>query len=129
MRKLLLISFSAFYLLIFADGMELLKIDKLIEHYRFHQLVSPHTSFLKFIAQHYAGDDGIKGDAVADSQLPFCNTSQLYFFPLFWQLIISLVIVIASFYPPPYVTGYRTPYSLRGHLRLVFHPPNPRLSL
>ena len=129
MRKLLLISFSAFYLLIIADGIELLKIDKLIEHYRFHQLVSPNTGFLQFIAQHYAGDDGIKSDAVADSQLPFCDTHQLYFFPLFWQLIVPLVFIYLSFYPPIYLTGYRAPYYLRGHLRLVFHPPNVRPSL
>lgn len=124
MRKFLLISFSAFYLLIIADGIELLKIDRLIEHYRFHQLVSPHTGFLQFIAQHYAGDDGIKGDAVADSQLPFCSSHHLYFMPFFLVVITTAIISYFSFYPPTHIYGYRSPYFLRGHQQMVFHPPD-----
>ncbi len=125
MRTLILISFSAFYLLVVADGMELLKIDKMIEHYRYHRITSPHTSFLQFIAQHYAGDDGVKGDAVADSQLPFCSSHQLYFMPFFLVVITTAAIGYFSFYPPANIlNGYRAPYFLGGHLRMIFHPPD-----
>ena len=129
MRTLILISFSAFYLLIVADGMELLKIDKLVEHYRFHRLTSPHSNFFQFIAQHYAGDDGIKSDAVADSQLPFCSNHQLYFMPFFLVVITTVVISYFSFYPPIHIYGYRSPYFLRGHQQMVFHPPDQRTLL
>jgi len=124
MRKFIVIILSGTYLFANTEVAELFKIPQLVSHYFQHHRQNPDMSFVKFIAEHYGGDDGTTADDDQDSKLP-CHDVQHH--NTFSSLFFSMDTKAPSFELPAF---NKKNYSDRllvnnpsKHVVLVLQPP------
>lgn len=113
MRRLFAISMLAVQLLGYTEFGQLLSLPKIVEHYKWHHQLDPSISFVKFIVQHYIGDDGMSTDNTEDNNLPF---KQLH------QPVNVLVIITQPF------TSFKSNEMISDPKKVVFPTASPTLA-
>ncbi|HRI21265.1 MAG TPA: hypothetical protein PLA68_09925 [Panacibacter sp.] len=78
MKQFVAIFLFSLYLFGSTDAYQLLKLPKLIEHYRLHRQLNAELSLADFLLIHYNGTLVIDSDYEQDMQLPF-KTTQVEF--------------------------------------------------
>jgi hypothetical protein len=121
---LLTISLVAVHLFGNTEFGQLIHLPKIFEHYSWHHHLDPSVGFIKFISQHYFGDDGITSDNNDDNNLPFKQLHQ----PVASHIIIAQPL--ASFKSNVFFIDQKkivfpdSSPTLAGHILTVHQPPD-----
>lgn len=76
MKKLVVLFFLLIYLFSSTEFSELLKIDRLFEHFKEHKKATSQISFSTFFYMHYLDHGKENGDSDKDAELPFHSHSE-----------------------------------------------------
>lgn len=123
MRKALVISLISIHLAGNTELGQLFKLPQLVHHFLQHKMINPDLTFVTFLIQHYAGDDGTKADDDFDRQLPCHNSTAHSIASVYSPMIKETPLIDRPVQPPVEYTVRITEKVSPKHADLILQPP------
>jgi len=102
---------------------QIFKLPNLIQHFFQHYRQDPSISFLKFIAMHYAGDDGTKEDDDFDNQLPCHNINHNTIVSVYTPMVKEILSFDFSYWETQNYKNHLSDGTSSKHVSLILQPP------
>jgi hypothetical protein len=123
MNRSLAILFILIHLAGNTEAGQLFRVPLLLQHFHLHHRQDPSVNFIRFLAMHYAGDDGNKSDDNEDAKLPFHDFDHSSVSVVYSPLVKSVIAILPMDFRDKNKPAEKEENILSRHIGRILQPP------